>query len=285
MRYRYYDSTTARFLSRDPVRQMDPQAINPYQYVSANPVSNVDPMGLKGSIGGLSTGAPIPPFSIYGLPNITNPLITVANFKSANLLHQAANIDAQVNKILYLFNQAKGIEEGEKGVKGFQAGREAVNAMENVKNIPALDEASKTLKNAGKALKVVGAVTQVATITLEAVQYSNQINEANGEYDRRETQVNNIFYAKLARLKSQYAAGTINVDQYRIRQKLALLELQNFQWEGHSALETDLYIGGLGFLEHALATFTPLPPGAIDATSKAIAGVPAGPRCPAPAGR
>lgn len=48
MRFRYYDSTTARFLSRDPIPQLDPRAINPYQYAAANPMSLVDPMGLKG---------------------------------------------------------------------------------------------------------------------------------------------------------------------------------------------------------------------------------------------
>jgi RHS repeat-associated protein len=47
MRYRYYDSTTARFLSRDPVAQVDPREINPYQYAAANPLSNVDPIGMK----------------------------------------------------------------------------------------------------------------------------------------------------------------------------------------------------------------------------------------------
>src|SRR5207302_9463406 len=41
MRFRYYDSATARFLSRDPIPQLEPRAINPYQYATANPLSNV----------------------------------------------------------------------------------------------------------------------------------------------------------------------------------------------------------------------------------------------------
>jgi RHS repeat-associated protein len=47
MRFRYYDSASARFLSRDPVLSLDPQQINPYQYAAGNPLLLIDPMGLK----------------------------------------------------------------------------------------------------------------------------------------------------------------------------------------------------------------------------------------------
>lgn len=47
MRARYYNSTTARFLSPDPVFSADPKAINPYQYAVGDPLSVVDPMGLS----------------------------------------------------------------------------------------------------------------------------------------------------------------------------------------------------------------------------------------------
>ncbi|HEY2933618.1 MAG TPA: RHS repeat-associated core domain-containing protein [Acidobacteriota bacterium] len=48
MRARYYDSSTGRFLIRDPRGQdaSDPASINRYQYVAQNPTRNVDPMGL-----------------------------------------------------------------------------------------------------------------------------------------------------------------------------------------------------------------------------------------------
>jgi RHS repeat-associated protein len=45
MRARYYDGTTARFLSPDPVQQVAPLAADPYEYAFANPMSSVDPMG------------------------------------------------------------------------------------------------------------------------------------------------------------------------------------------------------------------------------------------------
>jgi len=49
MRARYYDSLTARFLSRDPIWPdlRDPKAINPYQYARQNPLSFIDPSGLS----------------------------------------------------------------------------------------------------------------------------------------------------------------------------------------------------------------------------------------------
>lgn len=47
MRARYYDPTSARFLSRDPVwpRPRDPHSLNPYVYAANNPLLHVDPTG------------------------------------------------------------------------------------------------------------------------------------------------------------------------------------------------------------------------------------------------
>lgn len=47
MRARYFDSASARFLSRDPILSLDPREINPYQYADADPLGMTDPMGLK----------------------------------------------------------------------------------------------------------------------------------------------------------------------------------------------------------------------------------------------
>jgi RHS repeat-associated protein len=47
LRARYYDSATARFLSRDPLQSRDPREINPYQYAADNPVTNDDATGLR----------------------------------------------------------------------------------------------------------------------------------------------------------------------------------------------------------------------------------------------
>jgi len=46
-RFRYYDSGSARFLSRDPITSPAPRRIDPYQYAAGNPVGNGDPQGLK----------------------------------------------------------------------------------------------------------------------------------------------------------------------------------------------------------------------------------------------
>lgn len=45
LRVRWYDATAARFLSRDPVPAGDVRSLNPYQYVSQDPLGSVDPMG------------------------------------------------------------------------------------------------------------------------------------------------------------------------------------------------------------------------------------------------
>jgi RHS repeat-associated protein len=47
MRSRYYDSASARFLSRDSMLSVDPLEVNPYQYAAANPLGRADPMGSQ----------------------------------------------------------------------------------------------------------------------------------------------------------------------------------------------------------------------------------------------
>ncbi len=58
LRARYYDSATARFLSRDPLQSVDPREINPYQYADGNPVTRNDATGLKPSNSMLLTSNP-----------------------------------------------------------------------------------------------------------------------------------------------------------------------------------------------------------------------------------
>jgi RHS repeat-associated protein len=47
MRARYYDSTSARFLTRDPFCSVAPAEVDPYQYALGDPVGLSDPAGLK----------------------------------------------------------------------------------------------------------------------------------------------------------------------------------------------------------------------------------------------
>jgi RHS repeat-associated protein len=60
MRARYYDSGPARFLSRDPLALTDPRAINPYQFVYANPVEYTDPSGQQNEN---PSSSPTPPWA------------------------------------------------------------------------------------------------------------------------------------------------------------------------------------------------------------------------------
>jgi len=57
MRARFYDGTTARFLSRDPAPSADPKEIDPYQYAALNPLLYIDPSGYQSA----STTAPSNP--------------------------------------------------------------------------------------------------------------------------------------------------------------------------------------------------------------------------------
>ena len=76
LRARYYDSATARFLSRDPLLSADPREINPYQYADDNPVTRSDASGLQPISGYFPTGAR------FGLDNdniiLTAPVLDLA---------------------------------------------------------------------------------------------------------------------------------------------------------------------------------------------------------------
>jgi RHS repeat-associated protein len=50
MRARYYDSTTGRFISWDPLGEnlLDVKSLNLYHYAAQNPLGFIDPMGLDG---------------------------------------------------------------------------------------------------------------------------------------------------------------------------------------------------------------------------------------------
>jgi RHS repeat-associated protein len=65
MRARYYDSTTARFLSPDPIISASPLTVNPYQYAQANPLDFVDPNGLVPERFSLRGFVDRPDFSVY----------------------------------------------------------------------------------------------------------------------------------------------------------------------------------------------------------------------------
>jgi RHS repeat-associated protein len=47
MRARFFDAASARFLSKDPDRLLDPRAINPYQYAYASPLQFTDASGAR----------------------------------------------------------------------------------------------------------------------------------------------------------------------------------------------------------------------------------------------
>lgn len=81
MRARYYDPSTGRFISRDPINGTltNAQTQNPYAYAGNNPINNSDPSGkfypelavLGGglTLAGLEVGG-----AIYGAATSCNPL-------------------------------------------------------------------------------------------------------------------------------------------------------------------------------------------------------------------
>lgn len=80
MRARYYDCTSARFLSRDPASSTDPMEINPYQYATDNPITYTDPLGLMGQQTDQVAASPLMPGpDLVGGTPISFPTPTVNN--------------------------------------------------------------------------------------------------------------------------------------------------------------------------------------------------------------
>jgi hypothetical protein len=182
--------------------------------------------------------------------------------------YNAATIDQIVDNTFVLLRQIKSLEEGE------GAGAAGLAALKRLPNVPALEAASRNLKGVGTALRVVGTAAQVATVAVEAVEYSNDLDQAQTNYDNFTSQANQIYNSKLKHLKKQFQEGEINIVKYHGGQHEALLEAQEAENDASWFQTVDQAIAGFKFFEHGLATFTPIPPSAIDATSKAIAGVP-----------
>ncbi len=89
-RAREYDPSLGRFLTKDPLpgNLLDPRTLHPYLYVSNNPLSFTDPLGLAGwsehtSIPGLPTSGPIKPSDIA---NIKDP------FTRAHILQEINSV-------------------------------------------------------------------------------------------------------------------------------------------------------------------------------------------------
>jgi len=293
MRFREYDSSTARFLSRDPVHRLDPQSLNPYQYATANPVSNIDPIGLKGGSADLVAAgvpglnqltdawgamSPITGYTVSGFganpgTNILSPLGGTLLGASELVQFRAGKIDQVVEKTLILYRQVKSLEGGESiTARGGAALWAIEGSTGHPPTLPALEEASQELKNAGTALKVVGTAAQVATVTVDAIEYSNELDEAQNNYDKYISQSDQIYNAKLKHLKKLYSSGQISAALYHSKLKLVLSESQAAEDDSSWFQTIDQALAGGTFLEHGLVTFTPIPPAALDATSKAIAG-------------
>jgi RHS repeat-associated protein len=90
-RARYYDSATARFISRDPVHNPSPRVIDPYQYALGDPVDFFDPSGLNPLGTPTVTMTPGSPLSGSGQTPHAPPVI-------------AANRDCHVEKCFGFWN-------------------------------------------------------------------------------------------------------------------------------------------------------------------------------------
>jgi RHS repeat-associated protein len=103
MRARYYDATTARFISREPLFPQidDPRLLNSYAYAIGNPLRYIDPTGNDIILTGKSKQALVPvpetwPITTEQMPNAARDV--EFNFGYARELFNSLHIDARYIK-------------------------------------------------------------------------------------------------------------------------------------------------------------------------------------------
>ncbi|MBI4494508.1 MAG: RHS repeat-associated core domain-containing protein, partial [Chloroflexi bacterium] len=111
MRARYYDASSGRFLSREPIWPAiaNPRQVNPYQYALANPVRFVDPGGTDAVPGGGLWGDPMSPTVLkFGVSSLVDECLSEALllgnpfqlFDCRELLSEATEEEERVEELM-----------------------------------------------------------------------------------------------------------------------------------------------------------------------------------------
>ncbi|MEW6303952.1 MAG: RHS repeat-associated core domain-containing protein [Verrucomicrobiota bacterium] len=174
-RARYYDSTTGRFLSRDPVHTFSALFFNPYQYAGGNPLLFRDPSGEEVTANDVASGA---------ANGLAAGLGDVSRTRGGPITQTAAKLDR--------IAQAAG--------NGPSATRIAQNAQR--------------VRTAGKVLDRVGYGAAVASAGLEAADLNNRLGDLRSRARDAEASMLGAAERLGREARDAFKAGRITYAQY-----------------------------------------------------------------------
>lgn len=224
IRSRFYDSSTARFLSPDPLTIVNPLKVNPYQFAVNDPVNHSD-------------------FNGFGPEDVVTAPGTIIS-GGGDLLTKIGD-SLQTSADSSLADAAKLVPDTSQALTGNEGVGDLVQTYEQTSSL------ANKFKAAGKVADAAGKFLDVAK---GAIKLNESIKQAQQEYDTNSNATNIGEGGALAALRKLYLQGKLTRDQYygMVRSiHAATAEQENAQV---SALVYDELTAGAVFLEDSLAS-------------------------------
>jgi RHS repeat-associated protein len=230
MRLRYYDSSTARFLSRDPEEVIDPVHVNPYQYSSQDPLSHVDPNGLDDKKQG-------------------DKPIEDAQKKIKDVGDRAKKFkDASDTGAKWLDEFAK---QGAKDGPTPKTAEDLKKIEENVQDSKKLKDISKGLD---KGAKIADAAGKALTVIEKGMELNDKINRSEDERDNN-TNLNELNRdQQYKNIRDLYNKGRFSKAQYDALKKQIDDAFRTSQEATESNQVVDLAKAGAEFVDETLTS-------------------------------
>jgi RHS repeat-associated protein/uncharacterized repeat protein (TIGR01451 family) len=258
MRRRVYDSTTRRFLSRDPVLFLrDPKTFNPYQYAVGNPLRFVDPYGENPNTASNATTAS----DVVGGGSTIVSAGSFAVESAATGVDVAASLPGAVPKppgglAGQTLESARGLSAN---ARAFGAAGNAREAGEALQRAGDMSETAQKASKVGRAANVAGNVATVAGVANALNDTNNNINEVTSRSAREQDRALRTFENNVNRLIWAIKNGTISTRE-AIRRSKRLKGLYEDTLDGiEDSAVSDIWAEGGQGLINSLKALLPVP--------------------------
>jgi RHS repeat-associated protein len=256
MRQRVYDARSARFLTPDPILQMDPLKANRYGYAVGNPLRYIDPTGLNPRIAGTEAGDVIgSPSSVVSTlsfisEGIANGFQLGPHFpsgKTPNLIDGIADRAAsQLKRTGRLRAKALDYLDARRMLRFYDRGRE-------------LSELSQRARSMGAKAGAAGNVATIAGVGLELTDTFFDVADVTTRVAREKTYAHVYHDRSLRRLTRLIKQGRIDT-RTAIRRQGQITRLLEDQLDGYEAsAEADLFYETGEGLVNSLRAMVPFP--------------------------
>jgi RHS repeat-associated protein len=177
LRARYYDPTTAQFLTRDP---MEPLTRQPYAYASNNPLNLTDPSGIWPNInvGGIlrtANNVLSKASIVLGVASVACDVVALATLGVAGPLCVAVGAAAMAASILTLLTDIPLFFMGDPSVDGLKIILDLVGIVPGVAALKLGRAADKTLEGVAPALRAILQMLQAGKIGPRTIEIAREV--------------------------------------------------------------------------------------------------------------